>query len=229
MRRRPRTISEVGPCTPNATTDRPRQVRRREVVVNGKRVTTVDIHAHCAIRNWQSMNTKPAIALAVFVESLGGWSLCGSPQPIRSDRCSTDTSLHRMGKLGLRRPNPAEYSLANQAGLPKERRNATAAKVGSNSSRGSHLHSHRAGEIGATWEWLCSSARCSNQANVICRANEKYRCALRCGDSAMGQSRRGRDVRFQGIADRSRGSSDVACQHRTQGRRAWPAPSLQVG
>jgi len=36
-------------CGPQATGDAQAQPRRREVVVNGKRVKTVDVHAHCAV------------------------------------------------------------------------------------------------------------------------------------------------------------------------------------
>src|SRR5512132_2188645 len=41
------------------------QARRREVVVNGKRVKTVDVHAHCAVPE----------ALALMSQKLGGPAL----------------------------------------------------------------------------------------------------------------------------------------------------------
>ena len=36
-------------CNPTSAAPVQAQVRRREVVVNGRRVKTVDVHAHCAV------------------------------------------------------------------------------------------------------------------------------------------------------------------------------------
>ena len=51
-------MSSIAPATAPSTPSQPRG-RRREVVVNGKRIKTIDIHAHCCVPNAMAVINHP--------------------------------------------------------------------------------------------------------------------------------------------------------------------------